>query len=59
MQQQPRTITLKEARARLKCGRDFLRSEIRQHRLRVLRVNARVVLVFEDSIIQYERDRSA
>ena len=57
--QTPRTITLKEARARLKCGRDFLRSEIRQHRLRVLRVNARVVLVFEDSIIQYERDRSA
>ena len=57
--QTPRTITLKEARARLKCGRDFLRSEIRQHRLRVLRVNARVVLVFEDSIIQYERNRSA
>jgi excisionase family DNA binding protein len=57
--QTPRTITLKEACARLKCGRDFLRSEIRRHRLRVLRVNARVVLVFEDSIIQYERDRSA
>ena len=57
--QQPRTITLKEARARLKCGRDFLRSEIRKKRLRVLRVNARVVLVFEDSILQYERDRAA
>lgn len=50
---------MKEARARLKCGRDFLRSEIRRRRLRVLRVNARVVLVYEDSIIQYERDRSA
>ena len=57
--QQPRTITLKEARARLKCGRDFLRGEIRRKRLRVLRVNARVVLVFEDSLTQYERDRSA
>ena len=57
--QTPRTITLKEARARLKCGRDFLRSEIRLKRLRVLRVNARVVLIFEDSIIQYERDRVA
>lgn len=59
MQQQPRTITLKEARARLKCGRDFLRAEIQRKRLRVLRVNARVVLVFEDSLCQYERDRSA
>ena len=57
--QTPRTITLKEARARLKCGRDFLRSEIRQHRLRVLRVNARVVLIYEDSLLQYERDRAA
>ena len=57
--QTPRTITLKEARARLKCGRDFLRSEIRRRRLRVLRVNARVILVYEDSILQYERERSA
>jgi len=57
--QQPKTITLKEARARLKCGRDFLRAEIRRKRLRVLRVNARVVLVFEDSLTQYERDRAA
>ena len=59
MQQTPRTITLKEARARLKCGRDFLRSEIRRRRLRVLRVNARVVLIYEDSLLQYERDRAA
>ena len=57
--QTPRTITLKEARARLKCGRDFLRSEIRRKRLRVLRVNARVVLIYEDSLLQYERERSA
>ena len=57
--QTPRTITLKEARARLKCGRDFLRSEIRRRRLRVLRVNARVVLIYEDSLLQYERDRAA
>ncbi len=57
--QQPRTITLKEARARLKCGRDFLRAEIRQKRLRVLRINSRVVLIYEVSIEEYERNRAA
>ena len=59
MQTTPKTITLKEARARLKCGRDFLRSEIRAKRLRALRVNARVVLIYVDSLAQYESDRAA
>lgn len=57
--QTQRTLTLKETRARLKCGPDFLRSEIKKKRLRVLRVNARVVLVYEDSIAEYERARAA
>ena len=57
--QDNRTVTLKEARHRLKCGRDFLRAEIRRKRLRVLRVNARVVLVLASSLEKYENDRSS
>lgn len=59
MQPTPKTITLKEARARLKCGRDFLRSEIKSKKISAVRVNARVILVSVESIEQYERDRVA
>ena len=59
MQQQPRTITLKEARARLKCGERFLREEIKRGRIKVYRINPRVVLVDEAKFEAYEREKFA
>lgn len=53
------TIPLKAARARLKIGRDYMRSEIRRGALKVFRPNARVVLVYISSIEEYERRKSA
>lgn len=50
-------ITLKEARARLRCGEKFLRAEIAAQKIKVIRVNARVVLVIEESLARYEQAR--
>lgn len=57
MQQQPRTITLKEARARLKCGERFLRDEINRGRIKVYRINPRVVLVDAAKFENYEKEK--
>ena len=57
--QQPRRLTLKEARSRLKCGEKFLRAEIRRRAILAVRVNARVILIDADSIEKYEQDRVA
>jgi len=57
--QNSKTIPLKEARARLKLGRDFMRSEIRRGAFRVYRPNSRVVLVYVESIERYESAKSA
>lgn len=54
-----KTIPLKEARARLKLGRDFMRAEIQRGAFRVYRPNSRVVLVYVESIERYESAKSA
>jgi hypothetical protein len=59
MQQTPQTITLKEARARLKCGPDFLRREIARRAFRVFRINRKVVLVDAATFAEYEREKFA
>ena len=53
------TMPLKQARARLKIGRDYMRLEIRRGALKVFRPNTRVVLVYVSSIEEYERRKSA
>ena len=55
--QTPRTITLKEARARLKCGERFLREEINRGRIKVYRINPRVVLVDAAKFENYEKEK--
>ena len=57
--QTPRTITLKEARARLKCGERFLREEINRGRIKVYRINPRVVLVDAAKFENYEKEKFA
>lgn len=55
----PRTITLKEARARLKCGPDFLRKEMQRRAFRVYRINRKVILVDAETFERYEREKFA
>lgn len=55
--QTPRTITMKEARARLKCGERFLREEINRGRIKVYRINPRVVLVDAAKFENYEKEK--
>ena len=57
--QTPRTITLKDARARLKCGERFLREEINRGRIKVYRINPRVVLVDAAKFENYEKEKFA
>lgn len=59
MQQTPKTITLKEARSRLKCGEKFIRAEMQRGAFVVYRINRKVLLVDEESFKRYEQSKFA
>lgn len=52
-----KTVTLKEARFAIGCGEKFLRAEIARGAIKVRRVNARVILVYLDSLNGYIESR--
>ena len=52
-----KTVTLKEARFAIGCGEKFLRAEIKRGAIAVRRVNARVILVYLDSLNGYIESR--
>ena len=52
-----KTVTLKEARFAIGCGEKFLRAEIKRGAIDVHRVNARVILVYLDSLNGYIESR--
>jgi len=52
-----KTVTLKEARFAIGCGEKFLRAEITRGAIAVRRVNARVILVYLNSLNEYIESR--
>ena len=52
-----KTVTLKEARFAIGCGEKFLRAEITRGAIAVRRVNARVILVYLNSLNGYIESR--
>lgn len=52
-----KTVTLKEARFAIGCGEKFLRAEIKRGAIAVRRVNARVILVYLNSLNGYIESR--
>lgn len=52
-----KTVTLKEARFAIGCGEKFLRAEIKRGAIDVHRVNARVILVYLNSLNGYIESR--
>ena len=54
-----KTVTLKEARFSIGCGEKFLRAEIARGAIEVRRVNARVILVYLNSLNEYIESRRA
>ena len=53
-----KAITIKEAAGRLRCGRKFIRVEIRRGNIRAARINSRLVFIDSDSFAEYERSKT-